>query len=54
MFHKFGIRLYTVRDFMKTEGDIRESFRKLKAMGYDQAQTANCAIPYADYGRIAR
>jgi len=54
MFHKFGMQLYTVRNTMKTETDIRESFRKLKAMGYDQAQTAGCAIPYADFGRIAR
>jgi len=54
MFKKFGVQLYTVRDFMQTEDDIRASFKKLKAMGYDEAQTAGCKIPHADYGRIAR
>lgn len=26
----------------------------MRKYGYTQAQTANCAIPYADFGRIAR
>ena len=54
MFKKFGVQLYTIRDFMTTEEDIRASFKKLKALGYDEAQTAGCKIPHADYGRIAR
>lgn len=54
MFEKLGIQLYTIRDFMKTEEDIRNSFRKLKEIGYDQAQTAGCAIPYETFGQIAR
>ena len=54
MIKKLGLQLYSVRDFMTTEDSIRESFRKLKAMGYDEAQTAGCKIPYADFGRIAR
>lgn len=53
MFQKFGVQLYTIRDFMKTADDIRASFKKLKALGYDEAQTAGCAIPYADFGKIA-
>lgn len=51
---KLGVQLYTIRDFMNTPEDIRESFRKLKALGYDQAQTAGCKIPYAEFGQIAR
>ena len=51
---ELGLQLYTIRDFMKTEEDIRESFQKMRKYGYTQAQTAGCAIPYADFGRIAR
>lgn len=54
MIKKIGVQLFTIRDFMKTEEDVRASFKKLKAMGYDQGQTAGCAIPYEAYGRIAR
>ena len=53
MFTKLGVQLFTIREFMKTEEDIRASFKKLKALGYDEGQTAGCAIPHADYGRIA-
>ena len=51
---KLGLQLYTVRDFMTTEEDIRETFSKIKAMGYDQAQTAGCAVPYSVFGRLAK
>ena len=54
MFEKIGVQLYTIRDYMKTEEDVRSSFKKLKAMGIDQAQTAGCAIPYEAYGKIAQ
>lgn len=53
MFKKLGIQLYTVRDYMNTSDDIRATFKKLKAMGYDQGQTAGCAIPFAEFGKIA-
>lgn len=53
MINKIGLQLYTIRDFMNTEEDIRASFRKMKEIGYDVAQTAGCEIPYADFGRIA-
>lgn len=39
---------------MNTPEEIRQSFRRLKALGYDQAQTAGCGIPYAEFGQIAR
>jgi len=53
MIEKLGVQLYTIRDYMKTAEDIRASFKKLKAMGIDQGQTAGCAIDYAEYGKIA-
>lgn len=51
---EIGLQLYTIRDFMKSEEDIRESFQKMRKYGYTQGQTAGCAIPYADFGRIAK
>ena len=42
---------------LKILGDMnadRESFRKIKALGYDVGQTAGCAIPFAEFGQIAR
>ena len=50
---ELGLQLFTIRDFMKTEEDIRESFRKMRQYGYTQAQTAGCSIPYYDFARIA-
>lgn len=54
MLNKFGLQLYSIREHMTDEQTVRESFRRIKAMGYDEAQTAGCQIPYADFGRIAR
>ena len=54
MIEKLGVQLYTIRDYMDTPEQLRESFRKLKAIGYDQAQTAGCKVPYETFGQIAR
>ena len=51
---KLGVQLYTIREFLDTPEHVRESFRRLKDLGYDQAQTAGCQIPYEEFGRIAR
>ena len=51
---KLGLQLYTVRNTMDTAENIRETFRRLKAMGYDEAQTAGCPIPYEQFGQIAK
>lgn len=51
---KIGVQLYTIRDFLGTEEDVRRSFEKLKALGYDEVQTAGCRIPYADFGHLAK
>lgn len=54
MFNKLGVQLYTVRDFMKTPEEIRQTFKRLKDLGYDQAQTAGCAISYEEFAQIAK
>ena len=54
MIEKLGLQLYTIRNQMGSAEEIRESFRKLKKLGYDQGQTAGCQIPYAEFGQIAR
>lgn len=54
MFKELGVQLYTVRDTMTNAEDIRNSFKRLKAMGYDHGQTAGCAIPYDEFGKIAK
>ena len=33
---KLGVQLYTIRGFMDTPEQFRESIRKLKDLGYDQ------------------
>ncbi|MBR4060605.1 MAG: sugar phosphate isomerase/epimerase [Lachnospiraceae bacterium] len=53
MIDKIGVQLFTIRDYMLTEKDVKESFQKLKSMGYDQIQTAGCKIPYKTYGELA-
>lgn len=53
IFDKLGVQAFTVRDFMQNEADIAETFCKLKALGYDQVQTARCAVPYEVYGELA-
>ena len=50
----YGIQLYGVRDFMTNEEDIKETFAKLKKMGYSQVQTAGCAISYKRFGELAK
>lgn len=51
---QWGIQVYGVRDFMTTEEDVRETFSKLRTMGYTQIQTAGCMIPYKKYGELAK
>lgn len=51
---KLGLQLFTIRDTMNNAENIRMSFRKMKELGYDIGQTAGCAIPFAEFGKIAR
>ncbi len=51
---KLGLQLYTIRNTMGNADDIRESFKRIRDMGFTVGQTAGCAIPYEEYGRIAQ
>ena len=51
---KLGLQLYTIRNTMGNADDIRESFKRIREMGFTVGQTAGCAIAYEEYGRIAR
>ena len=46
MIEKLGLQLFTIRDTMNNAENIRESFRKIRALGYTVGQTAGCAIPF--------
>ncbi len=35
MIEKLGVQLYTVREFLNDEEQVRDTFRKLKSLGYD-------------------
>lgn len=52
--NKIGVQLYTIRDFIKTEEDIKESFKKLKDLGYDEVEMVASDIPYEIWGEIAQ
>ena len=54
MIKKIGVQLYTIRKYMETAEDIKNSFAKLKELGYDEVQTAGCKIPYEDFGKYAK
>ncbi|MGN1347081.1 MAG: sugar phosphate isomerase/epimerase family protein [Eubacteriales bacterium] len=53
MMDKLGLQLFTIRDAMGSPENLRESFRKMRELGYTVAQTAGCAVPYAEFGKIA-
>lgn len=40
MIEKLGVQIYTVRDYLNTEEDVKRSFEKLGKMGYREIQTA--------------
>ena len=54
MIKKLGVQLYTIRDAMKDEDSIRESFLKLKALGYDEGQTAGFFVGAKKFAEIAK
>ena len=55
MNEKLGVQIFTVRDYMNSEEQIRESFKKLKKIGYDYIQTAGTPkVPYEIYGSLAK
>ena len=54
MIKKLGVQLYTIRDAMKDEDSIRESFLKLKELGYDEGQTAGFFVGAKKFAEIAK
>ena len=48
-----GLQMFTCRDFMHTEEDVRDTFQRVAAAGYKTVQTAGCEVPYEVYGRLA-
>ena len=53
MIKKLGLQLYTIRDFMKDEKSIDESFARIAEIGYTEAQTAGCTISVDGFVRAA-
>ena len=53
-FDKLGLQLFTIRNFMQTEEDVRESFQKMRKYGYTQAQTARCGVSSEVLARLAK
>lgn len=52
--NKIGIQLYSVRDHLTTEESARETFKKLRELGYTEAQTAGCyGLDYGVFGKLA-
>lgn len=55
MIKKIGLQLYSIRDYMGSEKEMRDSFKRLKDMGYDEAQTAGSGgVTYEVMGEIAK
>ena len=54
MIQKIGIQLYSVRENFKTPEQAAQTFRALKSLGYDEAQTAGCyGMPYDQFYALA-
>jgi sugar phosphate isomerase/epimerase len=54
MIKTLGLQLYTIRDFMKDEAAIDESFGRMVKLGYTEAQTAGCEIAPEKFGELAK
>ena len=51
---RIGIQLYTVRENFQTPEQAAQTFRRLKELGYDEAQTAGCyGMDYGLFYRLA-
>ncbi len=48
---KLGAQLYSIRTFLKTEEDLRESFAKIKKIGYENVQLSGAAPMPAEFLR---
>ena len=41
MLEKIGLQLFSIRDTMNTAENIRESFRRIREMGYSYGQVSS-------------
>ncbi len=54
MIKKIGLQLYSVRDNLATPELAAQTFKKLKELGFDEAQTAGCyGMPYDKFYELA-
>ena len=54
MITKLGAQLYTIRQSLTNEAAVAAAFAKLKALGYDEIQTAGfCGLPVKTFARLA-
>jgi sugar phosphate isomerase/epimerase len=54
MIKTLGVQLFTIRAAMTDEDSIRASFKKLKELGYDEAQTAGFFVGAEKFAQIAK
>ena len=54
MIKNLGLQLYTLREFMKDEKSIDESFARIAEIGYTEAQTAGNTIPAETFAALAK
>ncbi len=53
MIDKLGLQLYTVYKHLNDEDEIRKTFKSLKELGYDEAETCGCEIDYGLFYDLA-
>ena len=54
MIKKLGAQLYTIRGALTDEAAVAAAFARLKAIGYDEIQTAGfCGLPVKTFARLA-
>ena len=46
--NQIAVQLYTLRDYLKTAADVAETFKKVKAMGYDTVELAGIGKVHDD------
>ena len=55
MIKEVGAQIFTVRDYLNNAEEIRNTFSRLKSIGYSSIQTAGVPkISYEEFGRIAK
>ena len=52
MLQNLGLQLYTIRDYMEDPEFADLSFRRLRELGYTEAQAAGCAFDYKLFGEL--